>query len=182
VSDGLKIGSLELFADYSTSGYRFTVRQGGLQSLPTYRGEDDVVPGAAGRAPGAFVATGLDVELHGIVEGAGADAEATRGSFAQRMAALLALVHSDELVTMTAYPPLFGLAIGEVATLADVRPLRLLGPDPAELEWYQAWEGSIQLESIATDPRWSVVALSYLVTGAGDPLVTPAGDRLYVIS
>jgi hypothetical protein len=160
MADGIKIASQEVFADYSSNGLRFTFRQGGLQSLATYRGEDDVVPEASGRAAGLWIADIREVTLHGLVDGVIGTSPSTeqdiREALATRYALLLTVMVPTALVTITVYPPHFGLGVGDFATLANCRPMRMVGPDPAELEWYRSWEGDLQFTCIDSPPEWSV--------------------------
>jgi len=114
------------------------------------------VPEAAGRAAGVWIADTRDLKLHGIVQGDGASAQAIRESFRARFDLLLAVMVPSALVTVTVYPEHFGLASGTTATLTSCRPMRIVGPDPAELAWYEAWEGDLQLTCIKSPPEWVV--------------------------
>lgn len=156
MANGIKIGSQEVYADFTSNGIYCTFRSGGLQSLATYRGEDDVVPEASGRAAGAWIADVREVALRCFIQGSGSTPEDVRESFAARFALVLAVMNPASLVTITAYPPIFGLATGDVATLADCRPMRILGPDPADLAWYEAWQGELQLTCIKSPPNWEI--------------------------
>lgn len=156
MTDGIKIGSQEVYADFASNGLRFTFREGGLQSLPTYRGEDDIVPEAAGRAAGMWIADTRELALHGFIQGSGADEQARRESFKTRFALVLAVMIPSALVTVTVYPPHFGLAAATTATLTNCRPMRIVGPDPADLDWYETWEGDLQLTCIKSPPNWVV--------------------------
>jgi hypothetical protein len=156
VANGIKIGSQEVFADFASNGLRFTFRDGGLQSLPSYRGEDDVIPQASGRAAGLWVADVRELALHGIVQGSGSDAQSIRESFKTAFALIVAAMDPTALVTVTVYNPHFGLAAAGTATLTSCRPMRIIGPDPAELAWYEVWEGDLQLTCIKSPPNWTV--------------------------
>lgn len=154
MADGIKLDGLELQADFASSGYIFHFQRGGLQSLPTFRGEDDVIPEAAGREPGEYIADSLEIVLHGFIAGAGATAQARRESFRTRAAALIAKMDPSTLVDLVVYPPNFGLATGQTATITNVRPLRIGGPDPSVLG-YEGWE--VTLEFTTTDDvTWEV--------------------------
>lgn len=155
MADGLKIATLEVQGSFGSNGLRFSVIRGGPQSLAIYRGEDDVIPEASGRDPGAWIADTREVVLHGFVAGDGASAAATRESFYDRFAALKAVFVPTTLVTLTAYPPNFGLGSGETATLANCRPMEIMGPEPSEL-WYEGWEGQLRLVCIDSPPEWVV--------------------------
>lgn len=155
MANGIKVDGTELYADWLTNGFRFTFIRGGLQSLPSYRGEDDVIPQAAGRDPGLWTPDVREVVLHGLVAGTGASAQAVRESFRTRTDILLGLMDVTTLVDIVAYPPNFGLAAGEVATLPDCRPLAIEGED-ASLHWYEGWEISLRFECIASPPDWQI--------------------------
>jgi hypothetical protein len=155
MSDGIKIASLEVQADFGSNGLRFWFIRGGLQSLATFRGEDDVIPEAAGRYPGEWIADGREVALHGFVGSDGSDADSNRAAFASAYASLLAVMQPPSLVTITVYGPNFGLGLGQSATLANVRPQRIVGPDPSDL-WYEGWEGTLELVCIDSPPDWVI--------------------------
>ena len=147
MADGIKVGGVEVYADWLTSGLRFTFIRGGLQSLPSYRGEDDVVPGASGRDPGQWTADTRDVVLHGLVAGT------SRTNFRTRADTLLAVMDPTSTVTIVAYPPHFGLSTGETATLSSVRPMSITGPDPSA-NWYEGWEVTLEFVCIDSPPDW----------------------------
>lgn len=155
MTDGIKIDGLETFAEFTTNGLRFHFIRGGLQSLPTYRGQDDTVPGASGLYAGQWTKGEREVALHGFVAGDGATDQEVRESFRTRAAALLAKMDVATLVDIVAYPPFFGLAVGEIATLSNVRPLRVVGPDPSDL-WYEGWEVTLELVCIDSPPDWVI--------------------------
>jgi hypothetical protein len=146
------LGSLDLNA-LAADGTHFEFIRGGLQSLATFRGEDDIVPEAAGRDPGQWIADIRDLGIHGIVAGAGASAQAGRESFATRSAALVDEMDPATLTTIVVTAPDFGLAVGETATLSDVRPMRIVGPDPSTLG-YEGWEVTLELVCIDSPPNW----------------------------
>jgi hypothetical protein len=154
MADGIKIDGLEVFADFASNGLRFTFTAGGLQSIAAYVGSDDDIPYATGQDPGEWRAVYRDVSLHGIVQGTGSTAQAIRESFKTRADALLAKMDPTDLHDIVAYPPHFGLATGTNATLTDCRPLSLLGPDPSELAWYEAWEVTLNFRCISSPPEW----------------------------
>ena len=156
MADGIKLNALEVQADFVTSGLRFHFTRGGLQSLATFRGEDDVVPEAAGRAEGLFISDLREVTLHGLVAGDGTGSQGNREDFATAFASLLAVMQPSGLITITVFAPNFGLAQGDMATLSNVRPVRMIGPDPSDL-WYEGWEGTLELVCIDSPPDWEVV-------------------------
>lgn len=155
MADGIKLNDLEIQADFASNGLYFTFSKGGRQSLATYRGEDDVVPEATGRYAGEFIADMREVALHGFVAGFASDAQTNREAFATAFQSIVDRMAPTDLLTITVYPPNFGLAVGYVATLLNVRPQRILGPDPADL-WYEGWEGSLELVCIDSPPDWVV--------------------------
>lgn len=156
MADGIKIGGLEVAADFASNGLRFTFMRGGLQSLATFVGEDDDVPLAAGKDPGQWRASYRDVALHGIVVGTGSTAQAVRESFRSRAQALLNVMDPATPVSIVAYPPHFGLGTNDSATLASCRPMSIDGPDPAVLLWYEGWEVTLHLRCIDSPPDWAV--------------------------
>lgn len=160
MADGIKIDGLEVFADFGTNGLRFTFARGGLQSIASYVGEDDNVPGASGLDAGVFTPSYRDVVLHGIVTGTGATAQAVRESFRTRSALLIAKMDPAALVDIVAYPPHFGLGTGDSATLSDCRPMSIDGADPAALAWYEMWEISLHFRCIDSPPDWVVTEAS----------------------
>jgi hypothetical protein len=141
VLDGLELQSLE------TNGTWFWFTRGGLQSLPEYRGEDDIVPGASGRDPGQWQKDTREIALHGWVFGT------SRTNFRSRADALLATMDVNSLVTVVVHPPNFGLSTGETATLSNVRPLRIVAAEPSDL-WYEGWEVTLELSCIDSPPDW----------------------------
>lgn len=155
MADGLKIGGLEVFADRATNGLHFEITRGGLLSIPTYVGEDDEVVGATGREPGEWIADTLEVAMHGAVVGAGETEQAVRESFRTRAQALLAKLDPATLVSIVAYPPFFGLAVGTTATLSNVRPLGFEATEPVEM-WYEGWELGLRFVCIDSPPIWVV--------------------------
>lgn len=149
MTDGIKIASLEVQGSFTSNGLRFHFIRGGDQSLASFRGEDDIIPAAAGRYPGQWIADTRDVALHGVVAGT------SRENFRTNAAALLAVMDPSTLVTITAYPPNFGLGAGDTATLANCRPMRIVGADPSDL-WYEGWELTLEFVCIDSPPDWSV--------------------------
>ena len=149
----ITIGSLDLNS-LSSNGTYFEFIRGGLQSLASFRGEDDIIPSAAGRDPGQWIADFREVGIHGIVAGTGGS-QAGRESFATRSAALISEMDPTTLTTITVTAPDFGLGVGEVATLSNVRPQRIVGPDPSTLG-YEGWEVTLELVCIDSPPDWVI--------------------------
>ena len=157
MADGIKIDGLEVFADFTSNGLRFTFTQGGLQSLATFVGEDDDVPLADGMDPGKWRSPYRDVALHGFVTGTGSTAQAVRESFRTASGLLIAKMNPTTPVSIVVYPPHFGLGTGDTATLANCRPMSIDAPDPATLVWYEAWEVTLNFRCIDSPPEWVVV-------------------------
>lgn len=156
MADGLKLDGLEVFADRTVNGLHFEISRGGLLSIPTYVGEDDEVVGATGREPGEWIADTLELAMHGTVVGASSDdPQVVRESFRSRAQALLAKLNPATLIDVVAYPPFFGLAVGQTATLSNVRPLGFEGQEPSPL-WYEGWELTLRFVCIDSPPIWVV--------------------------
>lgn len=155
MADGLKIDGLEVFADRTTNGLHFEITRGGLLSIPTYVGTHEEVIGASGREPGEFIADTLEVAMFGAVIGDGLTEQAVRESFRARAEALLAKLDPSTLISLVAYPPFFGLAVGQIATLSNVQPLGFEGSEPFEL-WYEGWELTLHFLCIDSPPKWVV--------------------------
>lgn len=155
MANGLKIDGLEVFADVTTNGLLFKITRGGLLSIPTYVGEHEEVIGASGREPGEFIPDTLEVAMFGSVTSAGNTEQESRESFNTRATALLAKLDPATLITIVAYPPFFGLAVGKIATLTNVQPLGFEGQEPTEM-WYEGWELTLRFLCIASPPAWVV--------------------------
>ena len=149
MANGIILDGLELYGSFTSNGNYFTFIRGGLQSLPTYRGEDDVVPAASGLYAGQWTKDTRDVALHGIVTGT------SRTNFRSRADSLIAAMDPASLITISVYPPHFGLSTGEVATLSNVRPQRIIGGDPSD-KWYEGWEVTLELVCIDSPPDWVI--------------------------
>jgi hypothetical protein len=147
VANGIILDGLEIQGSFSSNGLYFWFTGGGLQSIPTYRGEDDVIPQASGRDPGLWTPDVREVSLHGWVAGT------SRENFRTRADALLATMDVDSLTTIVVHPPNFGLSTGEVATLSQVRPQRLVAADPS-VHWYEGWEVTLEFVCIDSPPDW----------------------------
>jgi len=155
MANGITLGGVEVQGSVASNGLYFTFIRGGLQSLATFRGEDDIVPQASGRDPGAWIADTRELVLHGFVQGNGATAQLQRESFRTRTATLMAVMDPATLITIVAYPPNFGLTTGTTATLTNCRPQRIVAPEPSDL-WYEGWEVTLELVSIKSPPNWAV--------------------------
>jgi hypothetical protein len=141
VLDGLNL------TDLATNGTQFEFRRGTPSDLPEYIGQDDSVPGAAGRDPGQWMKTVLPVRLYGQVIGAGSTLAAQQASFRTRMDAVKAAMDVASLVTITT-EDLFGVGS---ATLSNCRPERMV----AETEFGDIlWIGFLELTCIDSPPEW----------------------------
>lgn len=147
VLDGLELQDV-------AAGIWFDVTEGGLDDLASWVGEDDVIPLAAGRDPGAWRADVRPLKLFGHVWGVGATPAIRRAAYRAKVDALVAKMQPDTLVALVAHPPNEGLATGKTATLSSLRPVgSKLGP-------VTGWEGArafeLMLESIDSPPDWVV--------------------------
>ena len=121
----------------------------GYGEPPDVRGEDDVVPGAAGREEGDWEADRLRILLEGWVKGTGATLVAQQQSWRTSTDALMALMNraaSPGALVITA--PYYGLAAGSKtiqARCVNVVP----GPIQAAMT-FQRWS----FELVAIDPEW----------------------------
>ena len=143
VLDGLELQDI-------AGGYWFEVRSGGPDDLATHRGEDDVIPEASGRDPGAWISDTRDLTLFGVVFGTGSS---PRESYRANMDALLAKMDPTGTISIVVHPPNFGLGTGDTATLAAVRPLRVTGPSAVGHEVRQM---TLELVCIDSPPEWDV--------------------------
>ena len=149
MANGITIGGLEL----TENGYYFEIIQGGLDDIPEYRGEDDVVPEAAGMAAGLWTKHRRILKLHGTVEGSGATQALRRVSYRSRFDALVAKMDVATPIDVVVYGPREGLGAGDTATLADCRPQRIIGPASTGDE---IREVTLELVCIGSPPDWLV--------------------------
>lgn len=147
----LTVGGLEL-RDLS-AGYWFEIINGGPDDIATVRGTDDIVPGASGRASGAWAKDVRTLRLHGIVAGEATESVTAAESFRTRMDALVAKMDPTALVDVVAYAPYLGLASGKTATLSDCRPQNITG-NPSYGD--EVREMILELQSIDSPPDWVV--------------------------
>lgn len=152
-----------------SAGYWLEIQLGGpADYVSAVRGSRVLVPGRRGlyTPGGSFEGESLTIRYHGIVFGEGADDSAAMTSFRDRFQALKAACQASTRNDVT-------LTSGHYSASAGF--VRFAGPTIGPLR-------KLDIEFEATDPpEWTAFAApSYLVTGSGDPLVTPAGDRLYV--
>ena len=144
--DGLELQDVD-------AGIWGDIIDGDLDSIPSYRGEDDVIPQASGRDPGLWTADVRPVKLFVTVWGVGATAVLRRAAYRAKVNALVAKMDVATLVDIVAHPPNLGIAPGETATLADCRPQTWMPGPPRGWEWR---EFTLTLESIASPPSWVI--------------------------
>lgn len=140
-----------------TNGYMGTISAGGLDSIPTVRGEDDIVPGASGRVTRTRVGDSLPVVIHMLVMGSGSTHDAIAESYLTRMTALKDVFDpTADPFTLTIHPTAKAVggkvASGKTATI-KVRCLRFVGP-PAIGD--EVREFDIECESVDSPPVWVI--------------------------
>ena len=132
----------------------------GYAETPDVRGEDDIIPGAAGREPGTRRADVRRIVLQGHVRGTGGTAQERAESWRAATDTLLAALAMTEIGTLEVGPaapaqypdaaPYLGLDVNY--EIADVRCIAQVGgPVQAHMS-YQTW--SFELQSIASPPDW----------------------------
>lgn len=148
--------------DLQTETIQLDLRSGFVEP-PTVRGEDDVIPGAAGRDVGARRADTLRIVLEGHVRGVGADRDARALSWRVASDALAAVL--DRSLTPGALrvgptaPDQFPDAAPYLGLLQmyelDARVVNAIsGPVQAHMS-YQTW--SIELECVDSPPEWAAM-------------------------
>lgn len=132
----------------------------GYAESPDVRGEDDIIPGAAGREPGTRRADVRRIVLQGHVRGTGGTAAERAESWRAATDAMLAAFDMTQIGTLEVGPaapgqypdaaPYLGLSADQ--QIADVRCIAQVGgPVQAHMS-YQTW--SFELQSIASPPEW----------------------------
>lgn len=135
--------------DLVTNGLMFEFRAGHPSELPNYVGQDDNIPTATGMDPGNWTAKDRTLRLYGCVIGEGATVALQQSSFRSRMAALVAVMDVDSLITISTTGE-FGATS---ASLTNCRPQRMV----TEFEFASIyWQGFLELVSIKSPPTWSV--------------------------
>ncbi len=117
------------------------------------RGEDDVIPEAAGQEYGARIRDHRIIQLSGHVRGVGATVEARRTSWRAATDALMAkmqLYASPDVLELVG--PYLGLTAGVTRTINAYCIRVVPGPISGTMT-YQEW--SIQLKAIGSPPEWS---------------------------
>lgn len=123
----------------------------GFFEPPEVRGEDDVIPMAAGREEQTRIADRLLIRLEGYVLGAGLTELLRQQSFyatTQALMALMGLTLASGPLVVT--PPYLGLPSG--TRTVQAKAVGLVGGDVQHCYTYQRW--SIDLECIASPPAW----------------------------
>jgi hypothetical protein len=146
--------------DLQSSTTHFDLRSGFVEP-PTVRGEDDVIPGAAGRDVGARRADTRRIILEGHIRGEGGDRDARAASFRTASDALAAVIDREltpgELIVGPESPAMFPDSAPYLG-LADHYSLNarvvnaISGPVQAHMS-YQTW--SIELECVDSPPDWT---------------------------
>lgn len=145
--------------DLQTATIHLDLRSGYVEP-PTVRGEDDVIPGAAGRDVGARRADARRIVLEGHVRGVGGDRDARALSFRTASDALAAVLDRaldpGTLIVGPGVPAQFPdaatyLGLDQNYGL-DARVVNAIsGPVQAHMS-YQTW--SIELECVDSPPDW----------------------------
>lgn len=144
----ITLGALNV-TSLATNGLLFEFRIGQPSDLAEYVGTDDDIPTASGMDAGEWRARQRPLRLYGCVIGQGATPALQQASFRSRMAALVAVMDPDSLLTITTANE-FGAAS---ATLTECRPVRLT----AEVEFASIyWVGTLDLVCIKSPPNWAV--------------------------
>lgn len=126
----------------------FDLMPGGLFLPASHRGEDDVVPGKAGRYRRNRVPDVRLMDLRGYVKGVGADLEERQQSWRSSMAVLTALLDPDTGGSLVVIGPYMGLADDETATITAY-PKSWVEGQPQNLLTYQKW--AFVLEAVDVD-------------------------------
>jgi hypothetical protein len=144
----IQLASLDV-TNLSTNGLMFEFRNGHPSELAEHVGADDDIPLAAGMDPGQWRAINRPLRLYGCVIGSGSTAADQQASFRSRMAALVAVMNVNSLITISTTGE-FGAAS---ASLTNCRPMRMV----AEFEFASLyWTGHLELVSIKSPPNWAV--------------------------
>lgn len=128
----------------------------GLWVPAVVRGEDDVVPEAAGQEPGARIRDYLDIPLEGWVAGGGASRQERSEDWFDRTQALKAVMElylSPGLLEVDG--PYLGIPIGATYEL-NARVIRAIPGMITNRMSFQSW--SFQLRCIDSPPEWALQA------------------------
>jgi hypothetical protein len=120
------------------------------------RGEDDVVPEAAGREPGTWQRDMRRIQLEGHAKGFGTDREERSADWRISTDALMAVMQLYDAPGLVEVDgPYLGIATGETHYL-NARCVRVLPGPILNRMSYQAW--SFTLECIDSPPEWQIEA------------------------
>lgn len=148
--------------DLQTATIHLDLRSGFVEP-PTVRGEDDVIPGAAGRDVGARRADVLRIVLEGHVKGVGGTRDERAASWRVASDALAAVLDRaltpGAIVVGPTVPAQFPDAAPYLGLLQnyglDARVVNAIsGPVLAHMS-YQTW--SIELECVDSPPEWAAL-------------------------
>ena len=148
--------------DLQTETINLDLRSGFVEP-PTVRGEDDVLPGAAGRDVGARRADTRRIVLEGHVRGVGATRDERALSFRVASDTLAAVLERDlapgTLIVGPTAPDQFPDAAPYLGLLQmfglDARVINAIsGPVQAHMS-YQIW--TVELECVDSPPDWSAL-------------------------
>ena len=125
----------------------------GYDAFPEVRGEDDVIPGRAGRDRRNRVDDRLIIELRGWVQGQGASRVARQQDFRASVTALMAQFDpTGDAGTLSVVSPYLGLPSGSDAILCYPLPWM----ESADMAHYMSFKRfSIELEAVGDPPRWA---------------------------
>jgi len=139
--------------DLQTAKVYFDVYSG-LAEHPEVRGQDDIIPGLAGRYRRNRIDDRLIVELRGHIRGVGATKTARAADFrASVVAVKAALDPTGSGGTLAVLTPYLGLPSGSQSIVGyPLSPGLLGGP----LENYMSFSRfSIEIEAVGNPPRWA---------------------------
>jgi hypothetical protein len=122
----------------------------GLDEPAAVRGDDTVVPGAAGQAERDRVKDHRLIEIRGVVAGAGASEDVARQSYRTRMNALLAVLLPLTPADFVIHAPAMGIPTGKKWTIRA----RYVNMIPGDWMAGLSRVFSIQFESVASPPEW----------------------------
>lgn len=128
----------------------------GLWVPAAVRGEDDVVPEAAGQEPGARIRDHLDIPMEGWVAGAGANRTERSEDWLDRTQALKAVMElylAPGLLEVDG--PYLGIPAGTTYEL-NARVIRVIPGAIHSRMSFQSW--TVQLRCIDSPPEWALQA------------------------
>ena len=139
--------------DLQTAKVYFDVWQG-FNELPAVRGEDDVVPGLAGRYRRNRVDDTLIIELRGHIRGVGATKAARATDFRASVAACKAAFDPTGTGgTLAVLTPYLGLPSGSQSIVGYPLSPGILGGPLLNYMSYALF--SIEIEAVGNPPRWA---------------------------